>query len=81
MESYEEEELSLQEKKELVTKFISYAPPGEVDDVTRGLKCIINKNSDIKQAIQEARLAYDQVVLWEFCQLVYNEALFVLLKI
>jgi len=61
MESYEDEELSLQEKKELVTKFISYAPPGEVDDVIRGLKCLVNKNSDIKQAVQEARLAYDQV--------------------
>jgi len=61
MESYDEEELSLQEKKELVTKFISYSPPGEVDDVTRGVKCLINNNSSIKQTVQEARLAYDQV--------------------
>jgi len=61
MESYDEEELSLQEKKELVTKFISYSPPGEVDDVTRGVKCLINDNSSIKQTVQEARLAYDQV--------------------
>ena len=66
MESYDDVELSLQEKLDLGTKLISQSPPGEVDDVTRGVKCLINNNSSIKQTVQEARLAYDQVILWAF---------------
>jgi len=55
-----EEEISNEEKASIVGGFISHAPPGEVDDVIRDARILLNDDNTFKDTIVEALSKYQQ---------------------
>lgn len=55
-----EEEISNEEKAAIVGGFISHAPPGEVDDVIRDSRILLNDDNTFKDTIVEALSKYQQ---------------------
>jgi len=55
-----EDQLTDEEKATIVQDFITHAPPGEVDDVIRDVRILLNDDQNFKESIVQALSRYQQ---------------------